>query len=158
MRRADFFRREYANRRRETQVSKASQHGFKAEGEVPRDVLEKAPTQAGSEFPDDPFDVGPEVAFVVLSLALSGLTERLAGVSGKQGVDASGEGRRVEGGDVIPDWRGGEVSGPLGGNEGLPWVLFPFDKAAGVEAGFCEHEAHIEATGPGAEGKSVSGW
>lgn len=122
-----------------------------------RDVFEEAPAQAGAKLSDDPFNVGPEVALVVFALALSCLTERLAGVSGEQSVDASGEGPGVEGGDVIPDWRGGEVSGPLGCDEGFAGVFFPFGKAAGVEPWLREHEAHIKATGSCAEGQSVLG-
>ena len=114
-----------------------------------RDILEEAPAQSVSEFSDDPFNVGPQVPFVVFSAALACEAERLAGVSGKQGVDRAGEGLGVEGGDIIPDRGGGKVSGALCGDERPPWVFFPFDKAAGVEPRLCEHEAHIKSTGPG---------
>jgi hypothetical protein len=155
VRRADLCRREQARRRRVAQSPKLSQDGLEPEGDVPGDVFEEDPF--GLAFTDDTGDVGPEVPLVVGSLALSCHAERLTGVSGEYGVDCASEGPAVKGGDIIPDrgWR--EVSGPLGGNEGLAWVFFPLDKASRVEAGFGQHEAHIEATGPCAEGETVSG-
>jgi hypothetical protein len=155
VRRTDLCRREQARRRRVAQSPKLSQDGLEPEGDVPGDVFEEDPF--GLAFTDDTGDVGPEVPLVVGSLALSCHAERLTGVSGEYGVDCASEGPAVKGGDIIPDrgWR--EVSGPLGGNEGLAWVFFPLDKASRVEAGFGQHEAHIEATGPCAEGETVSG-
>ena len=119
------------------------------------DVFEEHP--AGFDFADDPGDVGPEVAFVVGSFALSGLAEWLAGVSGKHGVDCASQWSPVKGCDIIPNRGGGEVSGALGGDDGLPRVIIPFDKCAGVESGFGKHEAHIKATASGAEGQAVLG-
>lgn len=136
---------------------KGTDHGFEAKGKMSGDVLEEAPSHAVAEFANDALDVRPQVPLVVFSLALSGLTERLAGVSGKDGVDRSGEGYCVKGRDIIPDRGWSEVSGPLGGDKGFSRVFLPFDKASGVEGGFCEHKAHIKTTGSGAEGQSVSG-
>jgi hypothetical protein len=73
-------------------------------------------------------------------------------IASQHGVDRAAVSGSVEGCDIIPDWGRGEVSGTLGGNDGISWMLFPLDKAAGVEAGFCQHEAHIKATGSGAQG------
>lgn len=114
------------------------------------DVLEKAPAEAWPKFGDDPLNVGPEVSLVVFAFPLSRLAERLAGVSGEDGVDRSGEGLGVEGGNVIPDRGWGEVSGPLGGDECGSWVFLPLDEASCVELRLCKHEAHIKATGSGA--------
>jgi len=50
-----------------------------------RDVLEEPPLGPG--LTQDAGNVWPEVALVVGSLALSRRAERLAGVSGKHGVD-----------------------------------------------------------------------
>lgn len=121
------------------------------------DVFEETPREVGAEFVSDPFDIGPEVSFVVFTFALSCLAERLAWVSGNEGVDCAGEWSGVECRDVIPDWGRGEVSGLLGCDKLFPWVWFPFDIATGVEAGFCEHKAHIKATGSAAQAKPVSG-
>ena len=116
---------------------------------MPCDVLEEHP--AGPDFADDPGDVGPEVPLVVFALSLPGLAERLAWVSGKDGVDRAAHLAPVEGGDIIPDGGRGEVSGELCGDNALSGVLVPFDKASRVGLRFGQHEAHIEATGSGAQ-------
>ena len=113
------------------------------------DVFEKHPS--GLDFSDDPGNVGPQVALVVFAAALSCMAERLTRVSGKDGVDRASEGASVECGDIIPYGGWGEISGPLCGNDALACVLIPFDKASCVEAGLGKHEAHIKATGSGAE-------
>jgi hypothetical protein len=112
---------------------------------VAGDVLKEDPLKAVSEFADDPCDIWPQMPLVSLSLALSGIAERLARVSGKEGVKASSEGLGIEGGKVIPDGGRGEVSGALGGDEPASGVFFPFDKASRVKSGLGQHEAHIEA-------------
>lgn len=157
MRRASFSRREEANRRREVHVSYLSQHGFKTEGKVSRDVLEEEPFKAWPEFSRNSCNIGPEVPLVVGSLALSSVAERLAGVSGKQGVDASREGPGVECGEIIPYWCGSEVSGPLPCDNDGSGVFLPLNPTPGVKSGFGQHEAHIQASAAGAEGESVSG-
>jgi len=97
------------------------------------------------------------VALVILTAALSCGAEWLAGITGKDGVNRASEGAAVKGGAVVPYGSGGKVSGALCGDDGLPRVGFPFDKASGVEAGLGQHEAHIKSTGASAEGESVSG-
>lgn len=157
MRRACFSRREEASRRREAHFSKLSQHGFKAEADVTGDVFEEDPPEGWTEFPGDPGDIRPEMAFIVGTLALSSGAEWLAGVSGKQGVEGSGEVAGIEGGDIVPDRGVGQVSGALGGNEGLTGICLPFDVAAGMEARLRETEAHIQAPAACAEGEAVLG-
>lgn len=124
---------------------------------MPGDVFEKDPSQSWPKFVGNSCDIGPEVPLVVGSLSLSGHAEWLAWVSGKEGVDRATEGPPVKGGNIIPDRGGGEVSGPLGGDDGPPGVILPFNKASRVEAWFGEHEAHIKATAACAEGEAVSG-
>jgi hypothetical protein len=83
---------------------------------------------------------------IVGTKSLACHAERLAGVSGKDGIDVAAQGAGVKGGEVVPDRGGGDVSGALCGNENVAGVGFPFHKAAGVEAGFREHEAHIQSS------------
>ena len=85
MRRADLCRREQARRRRIAQSPKLSQDGFKAEGDVPGDVLEEDPF--GATFADDPRNVGPEVPRIVGATAFSGRAEGLAGISGEDDIE-----------------------------------------------------------------------
>jgi len=108
VRRADFCRAEQARRRRVAHVPKLSQHGFKAEADVPGDVFEKDPL--GSAFPDDAGDVGPEVAGVGRTAALSSGTEGLAGISGEDGIEGTAEGPGVEAAQIIPDRGRGEIT------------------------------------------------
>jgi hypothetical protein len=122
---------------------------------VPRDVFEEYPF--GLHFPDDAGDVGPEVAGIVGTLALSCGAERLAGVSGKDGVDRAPQLPPVKAGDIIPDGSRGEVSGALSCDDCGSGMFFPFDKASGVGIRLGQHEAHIKATGARAKREAVSG-
>nr|WP_303626414.1 hypothetical protein [Roseovarius sp. M141] len=155
VRRANFCRREQTRRRRIAHVPKLSQYGFKAEGDVTGDVLEKDPF--GTAFPDNPGDVGPEVSGIVGTSALSGGAEGLAGISGEDGVEGTAEEPGVEAAQVVPDRCRGEIPRALGGDEHSSWPVFPFDKGAGVISGLGEHEAQIEASAACAEGQSVPG-
>jgi hypothetical protein len=155
MRRAGFCRREQTRRRRVAQSPKLSQDGLKPEGDVTGDVFEKHPF--GAAFPDDAGDIGPEVAGVVCTAALSGCAEGLAGISGEDDVEGAAKGPGVEGSQISPDWGRGKVSCALGGDEDGPWPILPLDEAARVISGLSEHEAHIQAAAACAEGQSVPG-
>jgi hypothetical protein len=155
VRRADLCRREQARRRRVAQSPKLSQDGFKAEGDMPGDVLEEDPF--GAAFADDAGDVGPEVARIVGPGSLASRTEGLAGVSGKDRIEGAAEGPGVEAAQVGPDRGWGEIPCALGGDENRPGPVLPFDEGAGVIAWFGEHEAQIKATAACAEGQSVPG-
>nr|WP_259400356.1 hypothetical protein [Roseovarius sp. SCSIO 43702] len=155
VRRADFCRAEQARRRRVVHVPKLSQHGFKAEGDVPGDVLEEDPF--GVTFADDAGDLGPEVAGIVGPSAISGGAEGLAGISGEDGVEGTAEEPGVEASQIVPDRCRGEISRALGGDENRAGPVLPFDKGAGVISGLGEHEAQIEASAACAEGQSVPG-
>lgn len=155
VRRANFCRAEQARRRRVAHAPKFSQHGFEAEGDVTGHVFKEDPF--GRAFPDDTGDVGPEVTGIIRSTALSGGTEGLAGISGEDDVEGSPEGAGIETAQIIPDWRRGEVACALCGDENGSGPILPFDKCAGVEAWFGEHDAQIQASAACAEGQSVPG-
>ena len=155
VRRANFCRREETRRRRVTHAPKLSQDGFKAEADVTGDVFEKDPF--GTAFADDPCNVGPEVAGIVGTAALSRRAERLAGIPGENCVKGAVEGPGIEAAQVVPDWRGREIPRGLGGDEDGSWPFLPFDEGAGVIAGFGEHDTQIQASAACAEGQSVPG-
>ena len=155
VRRADLCRREQARRRRVAHAPKLSEDGLEAEGDVPGDVFEENPFRAA--FPDDPRDVGPEVAGIVGAATLSGRAEGLAGIACKDGIECAAEGPGVEAAQVGPDRGRGEVSGCLRRDEDSARPVLPFDEGAGVIAGFGEHEAQIKASAACTEGQSVPG-
>ena len=115
VRRADFCRREQARRRRVAHAPKLSQDGFKAEGDVTGDVFEKDPFRLA--FPDNAGDLGPNVAGIIGTAALSGGAEGLAGISGEDGVEGAAELPGIEAAQIIPDRGRGKVSGALGRDE-----------------------------------------
>ena len=155
VRRTDFCRAEQARRRRVAHAPKLSQDGFKAEGDVTGDIFEEDPF--GGTFPHDSGDLWPEVARVSGPTTLSGRAERLTGISGEDDVERTAEGPGIETPEIIPDWRGCEISRALGRDEDASGICLPFDKSAGVIAGLSEHDAQIKASAACAEGKSVPG-
>ena len=155
VRRADFCRAEQARRRRVAHAPKLSQDGFKTESDVTGDVFEKDPL--GAAFPDDACDLGPEVAVIVGTAALSGSAERLAGISGEDNVEGTAEDPGIETAEIIPDGCWGEISGALGRDENGARPILPFDKGAGVIARLGQHEAQIQASAACAEGQSMPG-
>jgi hypothetical protein len=155
VRRADFCRAEQTRRRRIAQSPKVSQDGFKAEGDVAGDVFEEDPFRG--TFPDNPGDVGPEVAGIVSTGTLSGGAEGLAGIPGEDEIESTAEGAGIEAAQVIPDWGRCEIPCALGGDEDGAWPVFPLDEGQGVISGFSEHDAQIKASAACAEGQSVPG-
>ena len=155
VRRADFCRAEQTRRRRVAQSPKLSQDGFETEGEVTGDIFEEDPFRGA--FSDDTGDFGPEVTGIVGTSALSSRAKGLARISGEDGIEGAAEGPGIEAAEVVPDWRRGEVSCALGGDEDGAGPVFPFDEAPGVKTGFGEHDAQIQASAACAEGQSVPG-
>ena len=122
---------------------------------MPGDVFEEHPFWIA--FPDNPGDLGPEVAGIIGATALSSGAEGLAGISGEDDVESATEGPGVKSAQIVPDWRRGEIPCALGGDEDGARPVLPFDEGARVIAGFGEHEAQIKASAACAEGESVPG-
>jgi hypothetical protein len=155
VRRADFCRREQTRRRRVAQSPKLSQDGFKAEGDVPGYIFEEHPL--GAAIGDDTGDVGPEVPWIIGTAAFSRCAEGLARVTGQDDVEGAVEDTGIKTAKIIPDWGGCEIPCALGGDENGAGPALPFDEGAGMETGFGEHEAQIQASAACAEGQSVPG-
>jgi hypothetical protein len=134
---------------------KLSQDGFKAEGDMARDVFEEHPFRLA--FADDACDLWPEMAGIVGAAPLASSAEGLAGISGKDDVEGTAEDPAIEAAEIIPDWGRDEIPDALGGDEDRSRPLLPFDKGAGVVTGLGEHEAQIQASAACAEGQSVPG-
>ena len=155
VRRADFCRAEQARRRRVAHAPKLSQHGFKAEGDVPGDVFDEDPL--GLALADNSGDLWPEVPWIVGTAAFSGRAEGLTGVTGEHDVEGTAKWAGIEAAQIIPDWGWGEISCALGGDENGSGPIFPLDEGAGVKPGFSQHDAQIQASAACAEGQSVPG-
>ena len=150
VRRADFCRAEQTRRRRVAHAPKLSQDGFEAESDVTGDVLEEYPF--GAAFGNDPGNLRPEVSGISSSATFASGAEGLAGVSGEDDVAGAAEDPGIEAAEIIPDRGRRKIPGALGGDDDDPRPVFPFDKGAGVVAGFSEHEAQIQASAACAEG------
>ena len=153
--RADFCRREQTRRRRVAQAPKLSQDGFEAKGDVTGDVFEEHPFWIA--FPDNPGDLGPEVAGIIGATAFASGAEGLAGISGEDDVEGAAKGTGIKAAKIIPDRGRGEIACALGSDEDSSGPILPFDESPGVIAGFGEHEAQIQASAACAEGQSVPG-
>jgi hypothetical protein len=155
VRRANLCRAEQTRRRRVAQSPKLSQDGLKPEGDVTGDIFEEHPF--GGAFPDDAGDVGPEMAGIIGTAALSSGAERLAGISREDGIECNAEGSGFEAAQIIPDWGWCEIPGALGRDEDGSRPVLPLDEGAGVISRLGEHEAHIQASAACAEGESMPG-
>jgi len=122
---------------------------------MPGDVFEEYPF--GAAFGDDAGDLGPEVAGVGRTAALSGRAEGLAGISGQHCVEGTTERPSVETAQIIPDWRRRKIPCALGGDEDSSGPVLPLDEGASVISGFGQHEAQIKASAACAEGQSMPG-
>lgn len=101
--RADFSRADDARRNPVAHLLKVSDDVFETKGEMPGDVLEK--NGGRPDLLDDASDFRPEMARIVLSPAVSGVGERLAGITGNDDMNAPAPRSSVKGADVIPDRR-----------------------------------------------------
>lgn len=116
------------------------------------DVFEE--DDVGIDLPDDAGDLGPEVAGILGPSSDPGQRERLAGVAGKEAMNAAAPRSAVEGSKVIPDSRLRQRSVSHARREGGRGVAVPFDKADGSEARLSEVDAEVEAAVAGAEGET----
>ena len=122
---------------------------------MPGDIFEEDPF--GAALGNDSGDLWPKMPRVIGTGPPPGRAEGLAGISGEDDVEGTAEGPGIETAQVVPDRRWGEVSRVLGGGEDGSGPFLPFDKGAGVETGFGEHDAQIQASAACAEGQSVPG-
>lgn len=115
------------------------------------DVLDEHP--AGLDLSDDPGDLGPEVAGIVGSPPVAGGRERLAGIAGKEDMNAATPRAAVEGSQVIPDGslRKRSVFHPRGKRRGGVQVVL--DVADGSIVGLGDMEPEVKTAVAGTEGQ-----
>ena len=97
------------------------------------------------------------MAGIVGPTAFACSAEGLAGISGEDDVEGPAEDPGIKAAQIVPDWCWGEVSRALGGDEDSAGVSLPLDEGPGMEIGFGQHEAQIQASAACAEGQSVPG-
>lgn len=146
---ANFCRRKQARFDAVAHFGKVCEDAGGSQGQVPLDVFEEAPF--GLHLPNDPADVRPEVAGIVLTAPLTSEAERLAGIAGSEEMNAAAPRAAVEGGNVRPDRSliQGLVCHPRhesGRREG-----FPLDVTNRAISGLGDVQAEFEPSDAGAE-------
>ena len=141
--RANFSRREHARCDLVAQALKLSGDFGKAQGEVSFDVFDEH--SARPDLVDDPSDLGPQVARIIRAPALAGCREGLAGIAGKEDMNAATPNAAVEGSQVIPDRRLRKCSvlHPRGKRRGGVEVVL--DVADGPIVGLGDMEPKVES-------------
>jgi hypothetical protein len=111
-----------------------------------------APHPLGPGFVDDPGDLGPEVARVDVPSPLPGVAEGLAGIAGRDEMNAAAPRSAVEGSQIAPDSRltQGLVCHPR--HESGRSVAFPLNESHSAVSGLGDVQAEVEAGVAGAEG------
>jgi hypothetical protein len=100
MRRADFNRAEYSPRRFVTKAFQVAKDFSESQVDVSFDVLEEASNRSNCF--DMSFDVRPEVPGVFCTSSLSSRTERLAGITASEHVNAVSKALRWQGFKIRP--------------------------------------------------------
>ncbi len=140
---ADFRRRDDARCNAIAHVLKVAGDVLEAEGQMAGDVLEEAPLRR--DLGDDPRDLGPEVARVVAAFAVPAQCEGLAGITGKDAMNAAAPRSAVEGSQVVPDRSRcqGRVRHP--GHEDRRGESVPLDETHSPVSGFGQVKSEVEA-------------
>jgi hypothetical protein len=113
------------------------------------DIFKEAPS--GGDFADDPGDLGPEVAGVIFPEAVPGQAEGLAGITGRDEMNAAAPSSAVEGSQIVP-YRSrsqGRVCHPR--HERGRGETVSLDITHSSVSGLCEVQAEIKASDTGAK-------
>lgn len=150
MRRSNVGRTNASPLRIEPEVGQLPENASEAQGKVPSDVLQQDVSR--SHLANDSSDVGPEVALVVFTVALTCVGEGLAGVSRSNEIHRSTPRSAIEGLEIVPDrsWIQGLVFHPShedGRGESVP--LDVAHGSASPRKGKVEGE--VESSDAGAE-------
>ena len=140
--RADFRRREEACRKAEAHADQSCGDFGETEAEMMGDILEE--DEGRLDLADDAGDMGPEMARIIRTPALSRDGERLARIACSDNVHRAAPWAAIEGSNIVPDNRliQGRVFHPRhesGCGEG-----FPFDMAHSTISGDCDGEPEVE--------------
>ena len=144
MARACFSRCEQARFWCVAQFAKASGDVGKSQIDVPFDIFEEGPF--GPDLVNDAGDIGPEVAGIICTAALSGMAERLAGIAGRDDMNAVAPRAAIKGFEIVPNKRlsQGLVFHP--GHESGRSMGFPLDISHSAISFFGDMEAEVQAS------------
>jgi len=117
------------------------------------DVFEEDP--AGADFAHDPLDLGPQVTGIVFAAASPGLAEGLAGITGRDEMNAAAPRSAVKGSQIVPDRRRSQGLVFHPGHERGRSVGFPLDVTHSAIAGLGDMQPEVETAVAGAERKSA---
>lgn len=150
MRSADFSCREEARFCAVAQPLKAAGDLGKSQIDVTFDVLGE--DDAGPHLSDDPLDLGPQVPGIGLAPALPGEAEGLAGITGREDMNAIAPWAAVEGSQIVPYRRAIQTRVFHPGHESGRSMGFPLDETCSAISGFGDGEPEFEPAISGAEG------
>lgn len=133
-------------------AAKACRDLGKSQIDMPLDIFEE--DSARRDLGDDALDVGPEVTRIAGAPATTGEAERLAGIAGREDMNAAAPRSAVEGFEIVP-YRcliQGLVCHPR--HESGRCVSFPLDVTDSSISGLRDRDAEVEARIAGAEGEA----
>ncbi len=150
---ARFSRREQACLCAEAHSAQLVEDFGKSQIDVPLDIFAEDPFRI--DLPDDAGDIGPEMTGVVGAASLACAAEGLAGITGRDEMNAATPSRAVKGSQIVPNRRHaqGRVFHPR--HESGRSVSFPLDKSHSPVPGFGDMQAEVEACISGAEGDTA---
>ncbi len=128
---------------------KVSGDVLQTKGQMAGDVFEEAPF--GADFADDPGDLGPQVARIVLAPPVARKRERLAGIAGRDDMNAFAPRAAVKGSQIVPDRSRsqGRVRHPR--HESGCGETVSLDMTNSAISGFCEVKAKVKSSDAGAK-------
>lgn len=153
VRRARFSRCEQARLDAVSHALKLSGDVPKTQGDVAFDIFEEHPS--GTDLSHDAGDFGPKVAGIGFAATVSGLAEGLAGITGRDDMNAAAPRSAVEGSQIVPDRRRsqGLVCHPR--HESGRRMSFPLDVTHSAISGLGDVQAEVESAVAGAEGQAT---
>jgi len=145
---ACFSRREQACLWRVAHSAKALGDVGKSQIDMAFDIFAEDPF--GTDLSGDPGDVGPQVPGIVRSPAFSSAAEGLAGITGRDDMNAAAPWSAIEGSQIVPNkgFAQGRVFHP--GHEGGRSMGFPLDISHSPISRLCDVQAKIKPAISGA--------
>lgn len=153
MRSADFSRCEQARFCAVAQPLKAAGDLGKSQIDVALDVFGE--DDAGAHLCDDPLDLGPQVPGIGPAAALPGKAEGLAGITGREDMNAVTPRAAVEGSEIVPHRRAIQPRVFHPGHESGRSMGLPLDETCSAISGLGDGEPEFEPAISGAQGKAV---